>query len=89
MDTMIIREKDTWQDVGRVLDQGASYFGTRFLKAKPGMSRGVAKGLDTEVFTAPKKPIDFVVVIGALQYIAADEHEVCLPVIFSYIWTLF
>jgi len=80
---MVIREKDTWQDIGRVQDLGVPYFGNRFLKAKPGTSRSAAKSLDAVIFTAPKKPIDFVVVIGALQYIAADEHEVGLPLIMS------
>ena len=83
---MVVCEKDTWQDVGRVQDLGVPYFGNRFLKAKPGTSRSVAKSLDAVVFTAPKKPVDFVVVIGALQYIAADEHEVCLPLIICHIF---
>ena len=79
-DVMVVCEKDTWQDVGRVPDLGVPYFGNRFLKAKPGTSRSAAKSLDMVVFMAPKKPVDFVVVIGALQYLAADEHEVCLPI---------
>ena len=78
---MVIHEKDTWQDVGRVPDLGVAYFGNQFLKAKPGTSRTATKSLDAVVFMVPKKPVDFVIVIGALQYLATDEHEVCLLIL--------
>ena len=66
---MTVREVSRWQDVSKA-DNTLPYFRNRFLKAKPG-----AKSDGSLFFTAPKKPIEFVLVINRGQWIKFEQFE--------------
>lgn len=74
LNDLVVREKSTWEDVGKAHDLNAPYFGDRFLTSSVGSSKSGAKNRD--VFKAPKAPIEFVLIIDAAQWLEADEHEV-------------
>lgn len=67
--TMVIREAGSWQDVMR-MDPGIPYFDGRFLKTKTG-----AKSDGSQVFSPPKAPIEFVMIIDRDQWLRAEEYN--------------
>ena len=71
---LVVREKSTWEYVGKAHDLNAPYFGDRFLTSSVGSSKSGAKARD--IFKAPKAPIEFVLVIDSAQWLQAEDHEV-------------
>jgi len=67
--TMVIRETGSWQDVMKT-DLNVPYFHGRFLKRKPS-----AKSNGSLVFSPPRTPIEFTLIIDREQWIQAEEYN--------------
>ena len=66
---MAVRESTSWQDVMKV-DPATPYFDGRFLKAKPG-----AKNEGVFVFSPPKNPVEFSLIVDHEQWIEAEDYQ--------------
>jgi len=65
---MVVRETASWQDVMK-MDPSIPYFHGRFLKVKTG-----AKSDGSQVFSAPKIPIEFALIVDRDQWLRAEEY---------------
>lgn len=65
---MIVRETASWQDLTK-MDPSLPYFHGRFLKVKTG-----AKSDGTHVFSAPKNPIEFSLIVDRDQWLRAEDY---------------
>lgn len=66
---MAVRETASWQDITKV-DMSVPYFQGRFLKAKSGRA---TKTDSTLMFSPPKNPIEFSLIVDHDQWIQAEE----------------
>lgn len=66
---MAVRETASWQDIMKV-DPATPYFHGRFLKAKNG-----AKADGALIFSPPKTPIEFSLIVDREQWMEAESYE--------------
>jgi len=66
---MVIHETASWQDILK-MDRNVPYFHGRFIKVKTG-----AKSDGSLIFSAPKNPIEFSLVIDRDQWLEAEEYQ--------------
>ena len=66
---MVVCETGSWQDVIK-MDLKVPYFHGHFLKVKTG-----AKSDGSQVFSPPKSPTEFVLIIDHEQWIQAEEYN--------------
>ncbi|KDR77554.1 hypothetical protein GALMADRAFT_138645 [Galerina marginata CBS 339.88] len=66
---MVVRETSSWQDILK-MDPSVPYFQGRFLKVKTG-----AKSDGSRVFSAPKNPIEFSLIVNRDQWLQAEEYQ--------------